>query len=80
MCMKSEKKMIGILEAASRLGTTEVSVLMHLRAGKFAGAQEEGRWRVDLESLEAFLADGGGADKKLCKSHCAGKSANCACG
>ncbi len=80
MDRKQDRELISLDEAARRLGTTQVSVLMHLRAKRFEGACEEGSWQVDALSLEAFAQHSGGvADKKLCSSGCAGKTTSCAC-
>ena len=49
------KEMIGIEEAARRLGSTPLNTLMHIKRGLLKGIEVDGAWLVDRRSLEALL-------------------------
>ncbi|PLX97627.1 MAG: hypothetical protein C0620_00540 [Desulfuromonas sp.] len=55
--------------AAEMLGTTPMSVLMHLKHKLMVGLEVNGQWYVSLESLEEYRNKNESADKGLCKKH-----------
>lgn len=66
--------------AARQLGTTPLSVLMHIKRGLLLAEEHDGRWQVDAASLQALRLSLGGAAKSLCRSQCAA-AGNCkSCG
>ena len=70
-----------IEEAAKELGTTVLSVLMHIKRKLLVAREVDGVWLVSRESLEDFCRDGQGrASLELCRSACA-KGGHCSsCG
>nr|WP_320115945.1 hypothetical protein [uncultured Desulfuromonas sp.] len=55
--------------AAEILGTTPMSVLMHLKHKLMVGHEVNGQWYVTLDSLEAYRQENDTASKSLCKKH-----------
>lgn len=81
--MGTQGKMITLEEAASRLQTTPLNVLMHLKRGLLQGVElEEGGWEVDAESLAALQTQTGGVKAEgVCASGCSRKhSCGSSCG
>lgn len=74
--MNNEK--IPLSEAASRLESTPLNVLMHIKRGLLVGEECNGSWFIDVASLEGFLATQEGTAKgNVCKSSCAHKCSSC---
>jgi len=74
--MKSEK--ITLEEAAERLQSTPLNVLMHIKRDLLAGVEIDGSWFVDLASLEAFLVSRRDSPpENLCQSGCTHKCPSC---
>ena len=68
--------LIPITEAAKRLQTTPLNILMHVKRGLLKGVEEEGGWLIDQASLEAvMLQTGGSKAPDVCASGCAKKHA-----
>ena len=66
---------IPIAEAASRLHTTPVRLLMLLKKNVMKGCEMDGEWFIETDSLSSFQGhgtDSGG--KKGCPSSCGGCS------
>ncbi|WP_432822168.1 hypothetical protein [Trichloromonas sp.] len=68
--------LVPIDEAATQLGTTELSVLMHIKRKLIAGQEIDGQWFIDGASLDAYAVAHGGASRSLCRSHCS-KAGGC---
>jgi hypothetical protein len=67
-----------VAEVAQRLGTTPLNVLMHIKRGLLAGAEREGGWLVDPESLATLLSKrAAGELPAVCQSGCAKKAGGC---
>ncbi len=74
--MNEQTQMMPIAEAARRLQTTPLNVLMHIKRGLLKGGEENGTWLVDCASLEGLQArTGGGKLNDVCASACAKKHA-----
>ncbi len=74
--MNNEK--IPLSEAATRLGSTPLNVLMHIKRELLAAEEIDGSWFVDSASLEEFLARREEAPQEsVCKSSCAHKCSSC---
>ncbi len=75
------EKMIPIDEAARRLQTTPLNVLMHLKRGLLQGVEEDDLWRIDAQSLAELQArTGGGKAADVCASGCRKKNGCSSCG
>lgn len=62
-------------DAALRLHSTELNVLMHLKRGLLRGREVEGTWWIEQASLDKLLAQtGGGKSETVCASHCGKKA------
>lgn len=65
-----------ITEVATKMNTTALNVLMHIKRGLLQAVEQDGVWMIDVQSLEKLLAKtGGGKDAELCASACAKKRA-----
>jgi len=75
------ENMIPIEEAARRLQTTPLNILMHLKRGLLKGVEEDDHWQIDAQSL-AELQDktGGGKATDVCASGCNKKHGCSSCG
>lgn len=74
--MSEQTQMLPIAEAAQRLQTTPLNVLMHIKRGLLKGVEENGAWLVDGAGLDALQArTGGGKAADVCASQCAKKHA-----
>ena len=74
--MNGQEQMMPIAEAARRLQTTPLNVLMHIKRGLLKGGEENGSWLVDCASLDVLVArTGGGKVKNVCANECAKKHA-----
>ena len=75
------KDLVPIEEVAKELGTTVLSVLMHIKRNLLAAREVDGAWLVSRESLEHFRQNG--QDRKgldLCQSACTKKGGCSSCG
>jgi hypothetical protein len=75
--MMRREEMIGIEEAARKLGSTSLNTLMHIKRGLLKGIEVDGAWLVDRRSLEALLEKTGG---RKTDDVCARKHACNGCG
>lgn len=74
--MDAEK--ISLDEAASRLQSTPLNVLMHIKRGLLAGVEIDDSWWIEVASLESFLADREEPSMaQVCQSSCAHKCPSC---
>jgi hypothetical protein len=74
--MNEQEQRITITEAARRLQTTPLNVLMHIKRGLLKGVEENGVWLVDCVSLGGLQArTGGGKAHDVCASACSKKHA-----
>lgn len=74
--MDTEK--ISLEEAAGRLQSTPLNVLMHIKRGLLIGEEIDGSWLVEVAALERFLAEKAVAPQApLCQSACAHKCPSC---
>ncbi|PLX90608.1 MAG: hypothetical protein C0619_09120 [Desulfuromonas sp.] len=65
-------------DAAQRLNTTPLNVLMHIKRGLLKGQECDGSWFVLSDSLERYIADsGGGKSRELCKHKTCSCSSAC---
>ncbi len=66
---------ITIAEAASRLHTTQLRLLMLLKKGAMKGCEIDGEWFIETDSLSCFERyEAGAGEKKGCPSSCDGCS------
>lgn len=56
--MAAEHRWISIDDAARKLGTTGLNVLMHIKRGQLLGREESGGWLVEESSLEQCCRSG----------------------
>jgi len=78
--MNTQPEMISLDEAARRLQTTPLNVLMHLKRGLLAGVEENDLWQIDADSLAALLEKtGGGKAANVCASGCSKKHGCSSC-
>jgi len=76
--MNQDMERISLDEAARRLHTTPLNILMHLKRGLLTGVEEEDLWMVDVASLSALQARTGGEKAPdVCASGCGKKHAGC---
>ena len=78
--IKMEKKieLISAQEAAEKLNTTPLNILMHIKRGMLKGQECEGTWFVLSDSLERFAVEyGGGKSNKVCKNKTCSCSTSC---
>jgi hypothetical protein len=69
---------VSLNEAASRLQSTPLNVLMHIKRKLLSAEEIDGNWFVDSASLEGFLSSRQDAPKEnLCQSSCAHKCPSC---
>jgi len=80
--MGKTAEMIPVEEAARRLQTTQLNVLMHLKRGLLQGVEEDGAWQIDAQSLVELQAKTGGTKAEgVCSSGCSRKhSCGSSCG
>ena len=65
-------------EAAKRLESTPMNVLMHIKRGLLTGEEIGSSWFVEVASLENFLASHQGSSKEnVCQSSCSHKCPSC---
>lgn len=69
--MSETTQYLAIDQVAAQLKTTELNVLMHIKRGLLNGQEQDGRWVIAADSLQAFLASPGHkkSDVIVCKSH-----------
>lgn len=71
-------KQIPLSEAASRMGSTPLNVLMHVKRGLLPGEERDGNWFIDRAALEEFLARRAAEPQEpVCQSQCAHKCSSC---
>ena len=69
--MNNEEKQLPIGEAAKHLNTTPLNVLMHIKRGLLQGADIDGQWWIDRESLAELLEKRQeGTVEQVCASGC----------
>ncbi len=74
--MKNPMGKISILEAADKMETTPLNVLMHIKRGLLQGVEIDGNWWVENKSLALWLAESSERKSQdVCASGCAGRSA-----
>ena len=67
---------INISEVARILNTTPLNILMHVKRGLLVGHEDEEGWKIEGQSLSAFLENHGGSKSvDVCASGCAKKHA-----
>ena len=72
----NSRKRIPIDEAAKTMQTTPLNVLMHIKHGLLAGAEDNGVWMIDGLSLAALMEKTGGSkDVRVCAGGCAKQQA-----
>ncbi len=54
--METQTELIGVAEAASRLGRSTEQVRRYLREGRLGGRRIGGQWFIEASALAAFLA------------------------
>jgi ADP-ribosyl-[dinitrogen reductase] hydrolase len=73
-----DREKISLEVAASRLQSTPLNVLMHIKRGLLVGEEIDGSWWVEVAGLERFLAEKADSPKEnLCQSACAHKCPSC---
>lgn len=71
--MQHDRQRVPLAEAARRMKTTPLNVLMHVKRGLLQGTEVNGNWLIDGRSLEALVAKtGGGKSESVCASGCIG--------
>jgi hypothetical protein len=69
---------VPIAQAAEKLGTTPLNVLMHIKRGLLCGEDDQGVWRVEAQSLAALLhRRSEEAAPVVCQSACSRKTGGC---
>ncbi len=69
---------IPLQQAAERLESTALNVLMHIKRNLLAAEEIDGSWFVDRASLADFLASRADSPKQnLCQSSCSHKCPSC---
>ncbi len=70
---------IPLNEAADRMQSTPVNVLMHIKRGLLHGREIDGSWYVDASSLESYLLrrQQDGVRSEVCQSRCEHKCSSC---
>jgi hypothetical protein len=69
---------IPLNEAAERMQSTPVNVLMHIKRGLLSGKEVDGAWFVDASSLEKHLRQRQeGVNTEVCQDHCKHTCAGC---
>lgn len=73
---------LSLEQAAEKLGSTPLNVLMHIKRGLLVGAVPKGIWVVDPDSLaELLLKRTEGVVPAVCQSGCAKPAGGCgSCG
>ena len=75
MDIQTEK--VPLEEAARRLQTTPLNILMHIKRGLLRGEEKDDLWEIDAASLAALQEKtGGGKAADVCASGCS-KRHNC---
>ena len=70
---------ISLDEAAARLESTPLNVLMHIKRDLLTGEEIDGSWFIDVASLENFLASRADSPREnVCQSSCSHKCPSCA--
>ena len=65
-------------QAAKKLGTTQLNVLMHIKRGLLVGVEREDVWWVDPDSLAVLLRKRTeGTLPAVCSGGCAQKAGGC---
>ena len=73
--------LVPIEVVAKELGTTEISVLMHIKRKLLSAREVDGAWLVSRESLEHFRRNGQITEgRELCRSACANRGGCSSCG
>lgn len=68
-------ELVSIEQAAKKLGTTVVNVLMQIKQKRLTGREIDGVWHVTAESLARLLQEGSGpVSLAPCRGHCANGS------
>ena len=71
--MEKTMQLVLLDDAAERMETTELNVLMHLKRGFLAGEEKHGQWYVYETSLKDFLvANSNSKVEVVCQSSCCG--------
>lgn len=74
--MATEK--ITLEEAATRLGSTPLNVLMHIKRKLLAGVEIDGSWFIEVASLQEFLISRDDSPQEsVCQSSCSHKCPSC---
>ncbi|MDY6848388.1 MAG: hypothetical protein AB7F20_01990 [Geoalkalibacter sp.] len=70
---------IPLNEAADRMQSTPVNVLMHIKRGLLRGQEINGSWFVDVSSLDKYLLlrPEDGVKSEVCQSRCDHKCSSC---
>lgn len=77
----SQTDLVPIEEVAKELGTTVISVLMHIKRKRLIGREVDGAWQVSRESMVHFCQEGQERQGlELCRSACAKKGGCSSCG
>lgn len=77
---ESEPGLVPVERVAQELGTTALSVLMHIKRKVLDGREIEGAWYVTGESLASYSREGHEKGRTLCRSSCAAGSGCSTCG
>lgn len=78
--MNSGIEKLSIADAAIRMKTTPINIMMHIKRGLLVGEEVDGAWYVAADSLASYLNDvDRGHNGSVCKakSHCGGCSSSC---
>jgi hypothetical protein len=69
---------IALAEAASRLNSTPLNLLMHIKRGLLSAEEIDGQWWIDGASFAAFQQQHRGKTaNNLCQSSCTHKCPSC---
>lgn len=78
--MAVQTAMIPLEEAARRLQTTPLNILMHIKRGLLQGVEKDDLWEVDEASLAALQEKTDGKAAEVCASGCSKKHGCSSCG
>jgi hypothetical protein len=72
--MSESGKWISLEEAAQKLGTTGLNVLMRVKRGQLKGTEVHGSWMIDAASLDACHCE---SQSPIVASACSGCKSGC---
>lgn len=77
--METETYDLPIVEAAEKLKTTELNILMHIKRKILDGVEKDGKWYLSRRTFDNFLDQDGDSKANVvsAKSHCGHGCGSC---